>query len=375
MFDPIRNPRLLRLWVLWNRLRRKFVRESSAHEEADRQLSAFYERAWRDAAAQIGATIHELGSNLFEIRLGTRRTRVWHHYTALDSLVDHHTVRTKGVMHRLLAAHGLPSPRHLEITLDDLAPAVRFLESTDRPCVIKPACGTGGGVGVVTGIRTRWQLARAAWAASVSGDHPIIEEQVEGENYRLLYLDGELLDVVRREPPGVVADGTSTVRELLERVNRERLQQQGAVSHGQLTLNLDVHTTLQRQGLTLHSVPAAGTRVRLKTVINENSSLENVTARDELCPEILREAAQAVELSGLRLAGVDIITADPRRSLRDSGGVILEVNSPPGFFWHYHKRDGSFPIALYILRALFDLRGEPAPPVDYLSGSPQPLRV
>ena len=44
---------------------------------------------------------------------------------------------------------------------------------------------------------------------------------------------------------------------------------------------------------------------------------------------------------------------------RESGGVILEVNSPPGYFWHYHKRDGSCPVALHVLRALFELPDEP----------------
>src|SRR5262249_49505128 len=193
--------------------------------------------------------------------------------------------------------------------------------------------GAGGGVGVVTGIRTHWPLALAAGAASRRGGRILLEEQVEGTNYRLLYLDGRLLDVVRREPPSVRADGTSTVRALLDRLNRERLGRQGPVSHEQLGLDLDVRTTLARPGPSLRSVPAAGTRVQLKTVVNDNSSSENVTARDELGPEVLREAAEAVALSGLRLAGVDLICADPARPLRESGGVILEVNSPPGYFW------------------------------------------
>jgi cyanophycin synthetase len=185
-----------------------------------------------------------------------------------------------------------------------------------------------------------------------------LEEEVPGANYRLLYLDGKLLDVVKREPPSVVADGTSTVKELLDRANQERLDQQGVVSHTLIGLDQDVETTLGRQGLSLRSVPPQGTRVQLKTAINDNSSLENVTALDELCPDILAETARAVELSGLRLAGVDIICSDPKRSLRDSGGVILEVNSPPGYFWHYHKRDGSFPVALHVLCALFGLTDE-----------------
>ena len=34
------------------------------------------------------------------------------------------------------------------------------------------------------------------------------------------------------------------------------------------------------------------------------------------------------------------------------GGVVLEVNSPPGYFWHYKKRDGPFPVAVHVLNAL-----------------------
>ncbi len=359
MLDPTRNPRLFRLLTLWERLRAKLRRKAADEDQAGRQLSAFYQRAWREAASQIGASVVDLGSDVLEIRLGERWTRVCHNFSAIDDLVTYRVVRTKGVMYRLLAGHGLPVPHHLEFGLEDLRPAADFLDGTDRPCVVKPASGTGGGLAVVTGVRTHWQLARAAYSATIWGHHPLIEEQVEGCNYRLLYLDGELLDVVKREPPSVVADGASTVLALVERVNQRRLSATDAVSHTQLTLDLDMQTTLAEQGLSLRSVPARGTVVRLKTVINENSSHENVTAMGELCPALLAEAAQAVRLSGLRLAGLDLITADPRRSLRESGGVILEVNSPPGYFWHYHKRDGSFPVALYVLRALFHLMDAP----------------
>jgi len=377
VLDPIRHPRLLRLRILWERFKARFVSSDPGQAEADRQLSAFYERVWREAAGQIRATVIDLGNHFLEIRLGNRRTRVWHHNTEIDHLAGHRLVRTKGLMHRLLAAQGLPTPRHVEFQLDDMRRAADFLDEASGPCVIKPACGTGGGLGVVTGIRTRWQLAMAAWRASRWGDHPIIEEEIKGDNYRLLYLDGKLLDVVKRQPPSVVADGISTIGQLLDCANRERLEQRAAVSHSQIGIDLDVETTLARQGLSLRSVPAKDTCVRLKTVINDNSSHENITAWDELCDDILGETAQAVSYSGLRLAGVDIICADPGRSLQESGGVILEVNSPPGYFWHYHKRNGSFPVALHVLRALFALPDEPngnGAAAD-TPGAPQPLGV
>ena len=40
-----------------------------------------------------------------------------------------------------------------------------------------------------------------------------------------------------------------------------------------------------------------------------------------------------------------------------SGGVILEVNTTPGFHYHYHQNDGSYPVAARVLEQLFrDLR-------------------
>jgi hypothetical protein len=49
---------------------------------------------------------------------------------------------------------------------------------------------------------------------------------------------------------------------------------------------------------------------------------------------------------------VDIITTDPTRPLAATGGVILEVNAPPNFYYHYHKRDGAVPVALHVLRRI-----------------------
>ena len=44
-------------------------------------------------------------------------------------------------------------------------------------------------------------LTRATWRASRLTSRLLIERQVAGEVLRLLFLDGELLDVVLRKPP------------------------------------------------------------------------------------------------------------------------------------------------------------------------------
>jgi cyanophycin synthetase len=352
MIDLTRHPKLLRMLSLFDRAR-AFVRgQGGGWRGAERNLAAFYDRIWREAAATLGAEVEALGQGALEIRLGEARTRVSQNATAIDDLVTHRVVRMKAVMYALLARHGLPTPRYAEFDVEDMRPAVAFLEKATQDCVVKPACGTGGGAGVATGIRTRWQLARAAYAAGRFGGELVIEEHVAGDNYRLLYLDGRLLDAVVRRPPTVLGDGHSTVARLVQQVNTLRLERGAQVSHGLLQVDLDMKRTLAKQGLTLASVPGKGTRVTLKTAINENAGADNETVTNDLSEILIEEGARAAALAGVRLAGVDIITPDPGKSLAEAGGVLLEVNSPPGYYWHYHKRDGVCPVAVHVLEAL-----------------------
>src|SRR5688572_32104639 len=47
---------------------------------------------------------------------------------------------------------------------------------------------------------------------------------IAGASYRLLYLEGRLIDAVRRDPPTVTGDGYSTIRRLIAHENRRRLE-------------------------------------------------------------------------------------------------------------------------------------------------------
>ena len=90
----------------------------------------------------------------------------------------------------------------------------------------------------------------------------------------------------------------------------------------------------------------------LKNVVNENAGADNADAMDLLCPSILEDCARVVRALRARLAGVDLITRDPSVPLREAGGVVLEVNGPPNFYYHYHKRGGAFPVAVHVLKRL-----------------------
>ena len=369
MIDPFLNPFSLRvLYTL--AMARAFLRyRNPRRQKSGKHHTAFYEQTWREAAEELGGTWTALVSGIAEIEIHGKRTRVDGSVSEVDNPVTIAVLHDKPLTHRLLAGQGLSVPRHAAYSLKNMEPAVEFLKSIQGDCVVKPSGGTGGGRGVTTGIRRGSHLARASANAAVYGDDLMIEEQVAGDNYRLLYLDGELIDSFIRRLPTVIADGRSTIARLVDRANDERLKHGSGISQVLLTIDLDMRRTLANQGLSLRSVPAAGTRVTLKTVVNENTGADNTTATPQLCKSIIDDGAKAVRALRVRFAGIDIVTRDPGIPLAESGGVILEINGTPNLYYHYHKHDGRFPVAVHLLRRLLNLSPEstapsPAPAVQ-----------
>ena len=346
-------------------LRYALRRRSEAAELAGQggePRDAVYRAIWADAAAELGAEVIDLPGGLLEIRRDGAWTRVIRQSVMLDAEVTLDVAADKTLVHRFLTEASLPVPEHVEYPYGDLAPALSFLERAGGPCVVKPASGTGGGWGITGEVRRPAQLVRATLNASRYSSRVLIERQAVGDVYRFLYLDGELLDVVRRRRPSVVGDGRSTLAELIAAENRRRLDGRGDAGLWALRVDLDSLFTLEAAGLRLDSVIDRGATVAVKTVTNENRVEDNETVRDGPAPELVAQARRAAELVGLRLGGVDIATADLSRPLDASGGVVIEVNGTPGLSHHYHVADraGATRVALPILKKLL-AAAEPAP--------------
>ena len=68
------------------------------------------------------------------------------------------------------------------------------------------------------------------------------------------------------------------------------------------------------------------------------------------------EVASLLVALGSQFAGVDLLTNDPTRTLAESGGVFLEINTTPGL--HHHctpSADGvACDVAVTVLRRLLD---------------------
>jgi cyanophycin synthetase len=317
-----------------------------------------YEELWRDAAGTIGATVHTRPSELLEIRLGERTTWVYRQEVALDHGVTLRASLEKSLAHELLSDLHIPVPEHVLCDVRRLRPALAFLREHPDGVVVKPAGGTGGGIGTTASVRTELQLRRAVLLAARKTQRVLVEARVPGDVHRLLFLDGELLDVVRREPPHVVGDGESSIRTLIERENAQRLRALGRECPSLLTTTLDCVFTLAHAGLGLGSVPEPGRRVQVKATTNQSGPADCRTVATPIAPELLADLERAVAATGLRLAGVDLITSDSAAPLTATGGAVIEINGNPALHHHYQVADpdGASRVCIPVLRRVFESR-------------------
>lgn len=315
--------------------------------------NAVYRRIWREAAAAVEADFHDLGRGFFELANGGRRAPVFQQVTAIDDAVTLQRALNKPFAHERLAAAGVAVPEHVEFTLSNPEPALELIRRVGA-CAIKPATGTGGGLGVSVGVANPPDLRRACLLAAPFDDVLLAERHAEGSLYRLLLLDGELLDVVVDRPPHVVGDGHATIEELITTENKRRVEAKGEAGLERLLIDLDAALTLRRSGWRLNSVPPPGGEVQVRSQTNDHRLEDSRTYRGQLHPDVLEQARGAAAQIGLRLAGVDLVAPDVARPLKESGGVVLEVNGAPGIHRHYHvaEREHATPVAVPILERL-----------------------
>ena len=321
----------------------------------------FYRRFWTSATNEIGGEIEPLGSDYYIISKSGRYTFVQLQCICADTYFTRMLVDYKPIMSNLLSRQGYLTPKHIEYDIRSVNTAWEFMRELGGSFVVKPRIG-GGGEGITTGVNNYKRLKKASIraAAFVSGQL-MLEEQIPGESYRLLFMNGELLDVVKRCRPSVVGDGRLTIRELIGEENNTRRQYIGERSLFELKADLDCEFYLEDCNLYLSSVPKSGDRIVVKNVVNENSIDENFTELERTHAKFREIGRQISDFLGTNLIGIDVIIPDISKSPDQENCMITEVNIPPGL--HYHvmlaNSEAAVPIGPKIVEFLLSDAGIP----------------
>ncbi len=270
---------------------------------------------------------------LIQLGYGVNQKRMQATMTDNTSVLGVELACDKEATKSILASGGVPVPKGTTINfLDDLEEAIEHVGG--YPIVIKPLDGNHGR-GITIDIRTREEAETAYDAARQVSRAVIVERYYAGRDHRVLVVNGKLVAVAERVPAHVVGNGRSTIFELIEETNLDPNRGDG---HDNVLTKIELDRTsyqlMERQGYTLNTVLPKDEICYLRATANLSTGGIAVDRTDEIHPENVWLAQRVVKMIGLDIAGLDMVTPDISRPLREVDGVIVEVNAAPGFRMH-----------------------------------------
>jgi cyanophycin synthetase len=276
--------------------------------------------------------------SLIQLGWGCNQQRIQATITGRTSHIAVEIASDKEETNTILGNLGLPVPQQRLVQSPERA--VAAASRIGYPVVVKPY-NANHGRGISIGLTTADEVRAAFPLAQEHSRSVLVESFVEGFDHRMLVVAGELVAVARREPGHVVGDGTHTVAQLVELVNRDPRR---GIGHEKVLTRIELDAQalqlLAKRGMTAESVPGDGETIHLRLTANLSTGGTAIDVTDVVHPDNAEMAVRAVQAVGLDVGGVDFLTKDITQSYKDIGGGIAEVNAAPGFRMHMAPSEG-----------------------------------
>ncbi|MAD96991.1 MAG: glutamate ligase [Flavobacteriaceae bacterium] len=201
------------------------------------------------------------------------------------------------------------------------------------PLVVKPL-DENHGRGVVTNIVNSAQLIKVVKESLLLHSVLLIEEQIQGDEYRFLVIDHQLIGVIKRIPANLMGDGKHSFRELFDQKNEGRGTD---YKFPLMKIQESLFTNyLKSNGLNDDDVPKVGEVHFLTSVSNLKLGGDSMDVTDEI-PIFFKELATSITKKfNLPIAGIDIII--PNTNAEEYS--VIEINERPMTSMHSYPFKG-----------------------------------
>lgn len=276
--------------------------------------------------------------SLVQLGHGRFQQRIQATVTGKTSHIAVELASDKEETNKILGTLGLPVPRQ-ELVQSETS-AVRAARRIGYPVVTKPYNGNHGR-GISIRLTSEEEVIEGFNKAREHSRSVIVETFLEGDDHRLLVVNGELVAATRRTPGHVAGDGKHSIRQLVDIVNQDPRR---GVGHEKvltrIELDAQAEMMMARQEVNADSVPEPDRIIYLRSTANLSTGGTATDVTDIIHPDNRDMAVRAVRAIGLDVGGVDFLTTNIAESYKTIGGGICEVNAAPGFRMHVAPSEG-----------------------------------
>ncbi len=280
-----------------------------------------------DVAKKRGIKIKWLSSKipLFKLELNGKSFLFYKSVCNQVGSVSYLISNRKHLSTTILKEFGITVPR--EILINCFDDALNFLKKY-KQIVVKPE-NLQWGLGVTAGITNKRMLKNAMknlYKNINKEDNFIVQEFVEGDDFRILVVGYDKIFCLQRNPASVEGDGVSTIKEL---INQKKIKT-GDLNKFLKISSDTIKISLESQNLNFDSVLPKKKQIKLSTAANAHFGGITIDKTKDVCDDAIKIAKLIAKELKMPLVGVDLISTN----ISKNPGRVIEINGNPDLAMH-----------------------------------------
>lgn len=262
--------------------------------------------------------------------------------TSKDNYVSTLIMENKTVTKKILHQHGFRVPKGEEFQTIDEALRSYHLFST-KAFVVKPKTTNYGlGISIFKEDANYEDYQKALTLAFKEDSSVLIEEFINGTEYRFFVLNDQVYAVLLRIPANVKGDGKHTIQELVEQKNRDPLRgRDHRTPLERIQLGELENLMLKAQGYEMDMIPQEGEIIYLRENSNISTGGDSIDVTDQIPDDYKKIAVDAVAALGVKICGIDLIIENTEvPAIHKNAYGIIEANFNPSMYMHIYPYKG-----------------------------------
>ncbi len=285
-------------------------------------------------------------------------------YSSLMSVPCSALVGNKAIVKKLLEASSLPFIPGEEFWPKQESYIHKFADYLEFPVVLKPSIGSNG-TNVFLNINSHEEIDTILPVLLKSEGSPsfLIEKHINGEDLKVFITRQGKYAAITRELPYVIGDGISSIKELIDAENAQRLNELGIRRLAPIPVDSETTHHLDLTGNKLSDIPSKDTTIIVRGNANVGTGALSVDCTDQLSDGFVDMCKKVLKIyPNLPYAAIDFIVPSVKEASSDNS-YICEINTLPSLGIHMAPAKGKGQnVAAMIIDMLFP---ETTAPTDY----------
>jgi D-alanine-D-alanine ligase-like ATP-grasp enzyme len=207
-----------------------------------------------------------------------------------------------------------------------LEEGLAYAKQLGFPVIVKPNDRSQGAM--VAKVRNETAYYEAARMIFKTNNVMLVQEFCIGRDYRVVVLDDKVIAAYERIPLQIKGDGKSDIHTLLVQ-KKALMEAQGRYIHLEYT-DFRILEKLNSHNLSFESILPLNEKLALLDNANLSAGGDSEDFTEEIHQDFKELAINVSRDMGLRLCGVDIMTADICKPMNEQKYTIIEINAYPG---------------------------------------------